>query len=109
MGAFRPHRSGPLKVAYDFCQAKEEPVNEKGLRLFDADGMLIDAINLNESGWQAHARIIEALMQPVPDMRHTLSDAIAVMELFDLSRGLACEAPGYPFGDLPHKGRFFEK
>jgi predicted dehydrogenase len=92
---------GPQEITYDFRQAKGAPENAKFLRLFDRGGVLIKEIDLNETGWQAHARALHALMQPVVDMRHTLADTIAVMELIDASRGMACLEPGYTFGDLP--------
>lgn len=89
------------EVTYDFYQAKAAPKNEKFIRLFDGDDMLITEIDLNETGWEAHARVLDALMQPLVNMRHTLSDAIAVMELIDASRELARNEPTYGFGTLP--------
>ena len=54
-----------------------------------------------ESGWAAHARIIHALMEPVVDMRHDLTDALEVVALVQACRAAAVEAPDYPFGRLP--------
>ena len=39
--------------------------------------------------------------EPAPDLRHSLSDAIAVMKLVDEARRLAEEMPSYRFGALP--------
>src|SRR5262249_49306732 len=89
------------EVSYDFCQAKAAPRNTMGMRFFDADDRLIGEIDLNETGWHAHARVLDALLQPVVDMRHTLDDAITVLELIDASRELARQEAPYAFGTLP--------
>lgn len=89
------------EVAYDFRQAKGAPQSAKGLQFYDREERLLGAMDLNETGWHAHARVLEALIQPVVDMRHTLEDAVAVLELLDASRSLACQEPAYPFGTLP--------
>ncbi len=88
-------------MTYDFRQAKGAPMTTKVIRLFDGAGGLVKTIDLNESGCQAHARMLLALMRPVVDMRLTLADAIAVMQLIDASRDLACQEPAYAFGTLP--------
>lgn len=89
------------EVTYDHCQAKGAPTNTKDLRFFDRAGTLLTAVDLSESGHHAHARMLQALLQPVVDMRLTLADAMAVMELIDASRELAQEQPRYAFGHLP--------
>jgi predicted dehydrogenase len=89
------------EVSFDLCQAKGVPKDQKHIRLFDGRGVLIKEIDLNESGWHAHARVLQALLQPVVDMRHTLADSIAVMELVDTARAIASEEPSYTFGRLP--------
>lgn len=53
------------EVTYDFLQTKGAPTNAKGVRLFDGAGNLLQEIDLNESGCQAHARMLLALMRPV--------------------------------------------
>jgi predicted dehydrogenase len=88
-------------VTYDLRQAKGAPQNAKGIRLFDHAGALVQAIDLNESGYQAHARMLRALLEPVVDMRLTLADAIAVMECIDTARAMVHEAPPYTCGYLP--------
>jgi hypothetical protein len=50
---------------------------------------------------QAHARVLDALLQPVVDMRHTLADAIGVMELVEASQDMACVNEPYACGSLP--------
>jgi hypothetical protein len=89
------------EVTYDHCQAKGAPSNVKGLRLFDRAGTLLQAIDLNETGSQAHARMLQVLLRPVVNMPLTLSDAIAGMELIDASRAMAHEEPPYAFGHMP--------
>ena len=89
------------RVRYDFRQAKGAPKNEKMIRLFGAGDALVGTISLNETGGQAHARVLDALIKPVVDMRHTLADAIEVMRLVDASRDIAREEPAYVFGGLP--------
>jgi hypothetical protein len=76
-------------------------MNAKGICLFDSAGTLLHMLDLNETGAQAHARMLQALLRPVVDMRLTLADAMAVMELIDVSRAMAHEAPPYAFGHLP--------
>jgi hypothetical protein len=88
-------------VTYDHCQAKGTSTNAKEIRLFDQAGTLLQAIDLNETGSWAHARMLQALLQPIVDMRFTLADAIAGMELIDTSRVLAHEEPSYAFGHIP--------
>jgi len=89
------------EVTFDFRQAKGAPTNEKVIRLFGGSGKLLTEIDLNETGWEAHARMLLALMRPVVDMRLTLADAVAVMELIDVSRSVAYQEPTYVFGTLP--------
>ena len=89
------------EVTYDHCQAKGAPTNVKRIRLFDRAGTLLQAIDLNETGARAHARMLQALLRPAVDMPLTLSDAIAGMELIDASRAMAHEEPPYAFGHIP--------
>ncbi|MGE0821740.1 MAG: hypothetical protein AB7G75_10965 [Candidatus Binatia bacterium] len=89
------------EVTFDFRQAKGAPRDLKGVRLFDGAGNLLHTIDLNESGWQAYARMLLALTRPVVDMRLTLADAITAMELIDHSRKIACQERAYAFGTLP--------
>lgn len=89
------------EIPYDFRQAKGSPKHEKFLRLLDGDGRLLKEVDMNETGWRAHARVLAELLKPAPDMRHTLADAIAGMDLVDAARALASEEAPYPFGDLP--------
>jgi hypothetical protein len=88
-------------VTYDHCQAKGASTNAKEIRLFDRAGTLLQAIDLNETGHWAHARMLQVLLQPSVDMRLALADAIAGMELIDASRALAHEEPPYAFGHMP--------
>ena len=69
--------------------------------LFDSTGTLLHTLDLNETGSQAHAHMLQTLLRPVVDVRLTLADAIAVMELIDVSRAMAHEAPPYAFGHFP--------
>ena len=88
-------------VTYDHCQAKGASTNAKAIRLFDGAGTLLQAIDLNETGPWAHARMLQALLRPSVDMRLTVADAVAGMELIDASRALAHEEPPYGFGHMP--------
>jgi len=88
-------------VSFDLRQAKGAPRNEKWLRFSGRDGRVVREISLTETGWCAHGRVIKELLQPAPDMRHSLADAAAVMEVVDESRALACEQHAYTFGELP--------
>ena len=45
--------------------------------------------------------MLQTLLQPVVDMRLTLADTIAVMDLIDTSRQMAHEELPYAFGRLP--------
>jgi hypothetical protein len=89
------------EVSFDFLQAKAAPKTQKVIWLCDEDGDLVHEIRLNESGWYAHGRILNELIKPRPDMRHTLGDAIGVMDLIDASRAIATKESPYPFGHLP--------
>lgn len=88
-------------VTFDLRQVKGAPATKKGVRLFDGAGNLLHEIDLSESGWHAHARMLQALMRPVVDMRVDLADAIRIMELIDLCKQMASEEPAYAFGALP--------
>jgi hypothetical protein len=89
------------EVTYNHCQAKGAPTNVKGFRLFDRAGTLLQAIDINETGARAHARMLQALLRPAVNMPLTLCDAIAGMELIDASRAMAHEEPPYAFGHMP--------
>jgi predicted dehydrogenase len=89
------------QVPLDLRQAKGSPCDRKGLVFVDSDGQVIGEADLGESGHQAHTRMIQALLQPVVDLRHTLKDAIAVMRLIDQARALAVGMGEYEFGRLP--------
>lgn len=89
------------EIPFDFRQAKAAPKSEKNIRLLDRAGNLIKHISLDETGWLAHARVLDAFMQPVVDMRHTIEDAVAVMELIDWSRLIASKETSYEFGAVP--------
>ena len=89
------------EVTYDHRQVKGAPRNAKEIRLFDSAGTLLHMLDLNETGSQAHTRMLQTLLRPVVDMRLTLADAIAVMDLIDLRRAMAHEAPPYAFGHFP--------
>jgi hypothetical protein len=88
-------------VTYDLRQAKGAPKNDKVISLFDRTGVLLQTIDLNESGYHAHARMLCALLEPEVDMRLTLADAITVLECIDTARTMAHEAPPYACGHLP--------
>jgi len=88
-------------VTYDLLQAKGAPMDEKFVRFHDADGSVVADVDLGESGWQAHARVLAELLKPRPNMRYGLADAIAVMELIDRGRAMASQEPAYRFGELP--------
>ena len=92
------------QITFDFHQVKGAPSNEKRLRLLDGQHNTVAEIDMGESGFMAHARILEALTHPIVDMRHTLEDAIAVMQIVEISREMARRQPEvetYPFGSLP--------
>lgn len=95
-------RAGGREMTYDFRQAKGAPANDKVIRFLNGRDEVVVEMDLNESGYAAHGRLLEALMQPRVDMRHSLEDAIAVMELIDASRQLARYESPYGFGSLPH-------
>ena len=88
-------------VTYDHRQAKGAPTTLKRIRFFDRTGTLLRTIDLNETGCQAHARMLQALLRPIVDMRLTLADAMGMMALIDASREMGQEEPPYAFGDLP--------
>jgi hypothetical protein len=89
------------EIDYEFRQAKGAPRNEKYIRFFDNTGDLIWEVDLSESGWFAHARMLKTLLKPTVDMRHSITDAVLVMELVDYTRKIAKEMDGYRFGTLP--------
>lgn len=92
---------GGRYIQFDFRQAKGAPVNAKFIRFFDESDHLIEEVDMNESGFQAHARIIGSLLQPVIDLRHSYEDAIVIMELLDTCRESASQQEDYKFGQLP--------
>ena len=94
-------RAGGPEILFDLCQAKGAPRDDKGIRLRDATGNIIREIGLNESGPRAHGRAIAALLEPVPDMRHTLEDAVGIMEAVEAARSIVRVEPAYAFGELP--------
>lgn len=94
------YRHGQPQATYDLRQAKAAPRPSKSVQFFDARDALLLEVNWHESGWAAHARMLQALLLPGVDMHHSLTDAIAVMELIDASRRIACPAPTYAFGTL---------
>jgi predicted dehydrogenase len=88
-------------VAYEFRQAKAAPRNEKHVQFFDSQNNVLAHVDLSESGWQAHGRMLDALIGPKADMRHTLTDAIALVELLSGVSPIAQEDFPYAFGSLP--------
>jgi len=93
--------AGSTVARFDLLQAKATATREKYLKFFDSTGEVIAEVDLSESGWQAHARMISALTLPAADMYHTLADSIALAGLFDgLSAGAREDDP-YPFGEVP--------
>ena len=92
---------GDTTATFDFRQAKAAAKSEKGIRFFNSCGEPVAAIDLNESGWHAHARVLDALMQPAVDMRHTLADALEVSRLVDVARAKAGPETSYLPADLP--------
>lgn len=94
-------RLGDRLISFDLAQAKAAPVNDKTVRLLDAGGRSVHVVDLNESGWRAHARILREVLSPAPDFRHSLADAIGVMAAVDAARALAREEAPYSVGGLP--------
>jgi hypothetical protein len=90
-----------LGISFEFRQAKAATGNEKHARFFDARGSVLAHVDLSESGWQAHGRMLRALVGATVDTRHTLADAIALTELLYGASATAQEAPVYAFGSLP--------
>jgi hypothetical protein len=89
------------QITFDLSQAKAAAQNQKSIRLIDPDGRIVKSISLDETGFSAHVRVLNALMQPVVDMRHELEDAISIMELVDWSRLVARSEPSYEFHANP--------
>jgi predicted dehydrogenase len=89
------------KTTFDFRQGKGLPQDRKSLHLLGPGGRPLRLIDLGESGWLAHGRILEELLKPVPDVRQDLADAVAVMAVVDAGRAAARRQPDYPFGALP--------
>ena len=94
------HRNG-MRIQLDLRQAKGAPMNQKFIKFFDTSDRLIEEVDLNESGFHAHARIVGSLLQPVIDMRHDYEDSISIMERLDLCKELATEQAEYTLGRLP--------
>ena len=86
---------------FEFLQAKAASQSEKHIRFLDAQNKVLAHVDLGESGWQAHARMLGALMQPVANMRHTLADAILLADLLEGVSRNAQETGAYSFGALP--------
>jgi hypothetical protein len=86
---------------FDLRQAKGAPRDEKWLRLLDGAGRVLHEMDLNESSWAAHARVLDALLQPRPDLRLSLQAAHAVLQALDQANGERVRLPSYPFGGLP--------
>jgi hypothetical protein len=77
------HRNG-RHIQLDLRQVKGAPANQKFIRFFDTSGQVIEEVDMNESGFHAHARIVGSLLQPVIDMRHNYEDSISIMETLEV-------------------------
>jgi hypothetical protein len=93
--------SAGREIPFHLGQAKAAPREEKSIRFFGVDGEELTRVDLSESGWQAHGRVLNSMFQPVVDMRHTLSDAIAMAELLEGAISMVDDHGGYAFGSLP--------
>lgn len=89
------------QIPFDLRQAKGAPYDEKGIDFMSLAGEVVCAIDLSESGHQAHRRVIYALMQSEVDMRHSLQDAINTTRWLDQARAMAEEGAAYRLGNLP--------
>jgi len=59
-------------------------------------------VSLQESGWQAHYRVLrELLTEPRPDLKLSLADTVAVVQLCNQAGRLAVDDGAYPFGTTP--------
>jgi predicted dehydrogenase len=87
-------------ASFDLAQAKAAPLSDKSLRFFDECGDVVGEIDLNETGHEAHRRLIEALVEPQVDMRHTLDDAITLTSLVEDCVLAGREHAPYEFGSL---------
>lgn len=88
-------------VWFDCRQAKAAPTDTKVLRFLDDGGEPVLEVDLNESGWRAHARLLAALRAPTVDVYHTLADAIDLADAVDEARLIAIPTANYPIGELP--------
>ncbi len=88
-------------VELDIRCAKASGTNEKWMRLLDVDNRVIATIDLNETGWAAHQRMLEELIKPEPDMRLTFEDSIDLTRVTDTARTTAEDRGYHPFGKLP--------
>ncbi len=89
------------RATFDLRQAKGAPRDHKAIELYSHRGELLRSVDMGETGWQAHARVLAELLKPRPNMRYDLADGVAVMKLIDHSRSIARVERPYPFGELP--------
>jgi hypothetical protein len=94
-------RGDGTRVQMDLRCAKGAGVNDKWVRLLDGDSQTIAYIDLNESGWAAHSRMLEELIKPEPNMRLTFEDAIALTGVAEGARDSSIDCGSYAFGKLP--------
>ena len=90
-----------VNSSFRLRQAKGAPRNEKWIRFYDSRNRTVAQVDLGESGWMPHKRMLEALIMPMADMRHTLSDSIALATLLDSACQNASREKNYRFGGLP--------
>jgi predicted dehydrogenase len=90
-----------VKASFQLQQAKGAPHNEKWIRFYGPGNQIVAQVDLGESGWMPHQRMLETLILPTADMRHSLSDSIALANLLGGVSQHASRENSYPFGGLP--------
>src|SRR5262249_7593641 len=80
-------------VLLDLRCAKGAPDNGKSVRLVSAEGAILHVISLNESGHEAHARLLQELVQVQPTMPLSVADAVSIVQVIDRAREMAQHRP----------------
>lgn len=77
-------------------------LSAKRLVFFDAAGRAVRVVPLEESGWEAHYRLLRELMTaPRPDMKLGLAETLDVVRACRVSAALAVHTAPYLLGTTP--------
>jgi hypothetical protein len=105
-GATAARLTGRVRVAgfhlpFDIRLGKGLGIDRKAL-VYEMDGPPSRHIDLSESGWKSHARLLaELLTADQPDLGIDLGDAVELVRLCALGESRARDEGRHPFGQMP--------